>query len=133
MHTIQILLQTTIPPVDDDWSIGRFSRLTELLRAHRDSEGRPTFNVVARDRGRLGQPDPILSRLDETEFDELWLFAGRLNRRGPRGNYAIPAERSWPVRHQGSHGSGQFAVQLGRGGRHTTFTRAMSIPTNPDA
>jgi len=34
-----------------------------------------TFNVVARDRERLGQPDPILSRLDETEFVELWLFA----------------------------------------------------------
>lgn len=75
MHTIQILLQTTIPPISDNWSIARFSRLTELLRTHRDSDGRVTFNVVARDRERLGQPDSILSRLDETEFDELWLFA----------------------------------------------------------
>ena len=55
------------------WSIARFSRLTELLRTRRDSTGRVTFNVVARDRERLGQPDSILSRLDET--DELWLFA----------------------------------------------------------
>ncbi|MFM0237348.1 hypothetical protein [Paraburkholderia phytofirmans] len=75
MHTIQILLQTTIPPSGDNWSIARFSRLAELLREHRDSDGRVTFNVVARDREQLGQPDSILSRLDETEFDELWLFA----------------------------------------------------------
>jgi hypothetical protein len=33
------------------------------------------FNVVARDRDPHGQPDSMLSRLDETEFDELWLFA----------------------------------------------------------
>ncbi len=59
----------------ENWSIARFSRLTELLRTHRDSDGRVMFNVVARDRERLGQPDSILSRLDETEFDELWLFA----------------------------------------------------------
>ncbi|CAB3761901.1 hypothetical protein [Paraburkholderia humisilvae] len=75
MRTIQILLQTTIPPADNDWSIARFSRLTELLRTHRDDDERVTFNVVARDRDPLGQPDSILSRLDETEFDELWLFA----------------------------------------------------------
>lgn len=75
MRTIQILLQTTILPCSDNWSIARFSRLAELLRTRQDSEGRLTFNVVARDRERLGQPDPILSRLDETGFDELWLFA----------------------------------------------------------
>lgn len=33
------------------------------------------FNVVARDRTTPGKPDPILSQLDETGFDELWLFA----------------------------------------------------------
>lgn len=75
MRTIQILLQTTILPCSDDWSIARFSRLAELLRTRQDPEGRVTFNVVARDRERLGRPDPILSRLDETGFDELWLFA----------------------------------------------------------
>ncbi|MFM0292467.1 MULTISPECIES: hypothetical protein [Paraburkholderia] len=75
MRTIQILLQTTILPCSDDWSIARFSRLAELLQTHQDPEGRVTFRVVARDHERLGQPDPILSRLDETGFDELWLFA----------------------------------------------------------
>lgn len=74
-RTIQILLQTTIPPVADDWSIARFRCLTELLRKQRYSDGRVMFDVVARDREPLGQPDSILSHLDETEFDELWLFA----------------------------------------------------------
>lgn len=75
MNTIKILLQTTIPPIADDWSIARFSRLAELLRRYRDSEGCATFSVVARDREQIGQPDPVLSHLDETDFDELWLFA----------------------------------------------------------
>jgi hypothetical protein len=75
VNTIQILLQTTIPSATDDWSIARFSRLTELLRAHRDADGRATFHVVARDRDPLGEPDSILSRLDESEFDQMWLFA----------------------------------------------------------
>src|ERR1700751_3680933 len=75
MHTIQILLQTTIPTVRDNWSIARFNRLAELLRTHRTPEGRLAFDVVARDREQGGQPDPILSRLDESGFDELWLFA----------------------------------------------------------
>lgn len=33
------------------------------------------FDVVARDRSGRGSPDPILSRLDASDFDELWLFA----------------------------------------------------------
>jgi hypothetical protein len=65
-----ILLQTTIPYVDDDWHIGRFS----LLQKHLDSLG--DFDVAARDREPdLGKSDPVLSRLDESDFDELWLFA----------------------------------------------------------
>ena len=75
MRTIQILLQTTILPTADDWSIARFSRLAELLRTYRDPEERVRFDVVARDREQIGRPDPILSRLDESAFDQLWLFA----------------------------------------------------------
>jgi hypothetical protein len=75
METIKVLLQTTIPSVADDWSIARFSRLAELLRTHRDAQGRAAFEVVARDREQRGRPDPVLSRLDESGFDELWLFA----------------------------------------------------------
>ena len=66
----RILLQTTIPYSEDDWHVGRFS----LLRDHLASFN--NFEVVARDReANLDGSDPILSKLDESDFDELWLFA----------------------------------------------------------
>ncbi|WP_454760315.1 hypothetical protein [Caulobacter segnis] len=71
----RILLQTTIPPTADDWSIARFSLLRNLLVGAVDGEGRPLYAVEARDRGPVGVPDPVLSRLDDSEFDQLWLFA----------------------------------------------------------
>lgn len=75
MEPIKILLQTTIPPTDDDWSISRFSYLADFLRAQQDAEGRTLFEVTARDRDPLGAPDSLLSRLDQSDFDEAWLFA----------------------------------------------------------
>jgi hypothetical protein len=72
---IRILLQTTIPPIADDWSIVRFSRLAELLRQQHQPDGQQTFDIVARDHEPPGRPDPILSQLDNSDFDELWLFA----------------------------------------------------------
>ena len=71
----KVLLQTTIPFTEDDWHIGRFSLLSAYLAGLRDDEGLPLFEIVARDRDPLGKPDSVLSRLDETDFDELWLFA----------------------------------------------------------
>jgi hypothetical protein len=63
----KILLQTTIPYAKDDWSIERFSILAEVL-----SE---IFHVTARDRENLASGnDRVLSNLDETDFDQLWLF-----------------------------------------------------------
>lgn len=72
---IRILLQTTITPTTNDWHIGRFSMLRDYLASLRDSDDRPLFQVTARDRGPVGAPDPVLSTLDASEFDELWLFA----------------------------------------------------------
>jgi hypothetical protein len=72
---IKILLQTTIPPAADDWSIARFSHLADFLRAQRDADGRALFDVTARDRDPLDAPDSLLSMLDQSEFHELWLFA----------------------------------------------------------
>ena len=72
---IKVLLQTTIATTGDDWSIARFSRLGALLRAQHDGEGRPIFEVTMRDRERSGAPDPVLASLDETDFDQMWLFA----------------------------------------------------------
>lgn len=71
----RILLQTTIPTVEDDWSIARFSRLAALLGGLRDAAGAPVFEVVARDRAAVGAPDPVLATLDESDFAALWLFA----------------------------------------------------------
>lgn len=71
----RILLQTTIATTEDDWSIARFGLLRDLLAAATDDAGRPLYAVEARDRAAMGEPDPVLSRLDESDFDQLWLFA----------------------------------------------------------
>lgn len=76
MTPTRILLQTTIEPVFDDWSIARFSLLREHLEGLRDEDGSPLYAVTARDRGAPpGTTDPVLGKIDESDFDELWLFA----------------------------------------------------------
>jgi hypothetical protein len=72
---VNILLQTTIPTTVDDWHIGRFGLLRKLLEEVVDEAGEPVFSVSARDRVPPGQPDPVLSSLDTSEYDQLWLFA----------------------------------------------------------
>lgn len=72
---INILLQTTILPTEDDWHIGRFSMLRAFLEDLRDETGRPLVLVTARDREVAGGPDPVLAALDTSAFDALWLFA----------------------------------------------------------
>jgi hypothetical protein len=71
---IKILLQTTIPPTRDDWSIARFSLLGRLLREF-GARGASAFEITMRDRDPLGAPDSLLSNLDRNDFDQLWLFA----------------------------------------------------------
>ncbi|WP_206185898.1 hypothetical protein [Sphingosinicella sp. BN140058] len=72
---IRILLQTTISPIDDDWNISRFSLLRNYLADLTDEAGAPLCDVAARDRTRPGAPDPILSTIDRSDYDQLWLFA----------------------------------------------------------
>ena len=72
---IRILLQTTIPPIADDWNIGRFSMLRDTLAGSVDAHGAPLFDVTARNRTAPGSPDPVLSTIDQSNYDELWLFA----------------------------------------------------------
>lgn len=73
---IRILLQTTIPPTGDDWNIGRFSLLQEHLNSLAHDDGSRLCEVTARNRAQnAAGDDPILSRLDNAELDELWLFA----------------------------------------------------------
>lgn len=65
----KILLQTTLPRNEDDWHVGRFALLARLLR----SAG---HDVTARDREPdASGDDPVLSRLAESDFDQLWLIA----------------------------------------------------------
>ena len=64
----RILLQTTIPAHPDDWDISRFSLLADELRA-------AGHEVTARNRASRADDDPILSRLDELDYDQLWLMA----------------------------------------------------------
>jgi len=73
---IRILLQTSIPMIVDDWNINRFSLLREHLSSLRDKQGRILCEVTARNReADAAGNDEVLSRLDRTDFDELWLFA----------------------------------------------------------
>jgi hypothetical protein len=72
---IKVLLQTTITPAANDWSIARFSLLAALLRQERDARGQSLFDVTTRDRDPLGVPDTLLSSLDRSDYDQVWLFA----------------------------------------------------------
>ena len=73
---IRILLQTTIPPTEDNWTIERFSLLREYLSSLRDANGDPFVKVMTRNReGNTAGDDTLLSRLDILDLDELWLFA----------------------------------------------------------
>lgn len=72
---LHLLLQTTIEDEPDDWNVSRFSLLNACLSALRDKQGRPVFRVTARNRTRRGVADPVLSRLDESDVDQLWLLA----------------------------------------------------------
>jgi hypothetical protein len=72
----KVLLQTTIPAREDDWSIGRFSLLQQHLSSLKDSQGNALFDVTARNRvTNSAGDDEVLSELDSSDFDQLWLFA----------------------------------------------------------
>ena len=75
-RAVRILLQTTIPKTEDDWSIDRFSLLRDHLASVRNESGSHTYEVITRDREMDSRGDDVvLSVLDTTDFDELWLFA----------------------------------------------------------
>jgi len=63
-----ILLQTTIATTPDDWDVSRFSLLADELAG-------AGHLVTARDRAVGHVHDPVLSTLDESDFDQLWLVA----------------------------------------------------------
>jgi len=71
----KILLQTTIPDIEDDWNIGRFSLVKKHLESLKGDDGKPLYEVTARNRDSATGDDPVLGNLDRSDFDELWLFA----------------------------------------------------------
>lgn len=75
-HPLRILLQTTIPAIEDDWNIGRFSLLQQYLASLQDDQGNPLCQVTGRDRhADADGNDPVISNLDRSQFDQLWLLA----------------------------------------------------------
>lgn len=64
----RILLKTTIPNVEDDWNVSRFSILKDVL----EDAGHV---VDARDRSNADGDDSDLVSLDTSSYDQLWLFA----------------------------------------------------------
>src|SRR6266850_4685231 len=73
---IRILLQTTIPQTDNDWTVERFSLLREYLSSLSDANGDRLIEVTARNREvTAAGDDAVLSQLDHRDLDELWLFA----------------------------------------------------------
>ena len=75
-NPINILLQTTIQAITDDWNINRFSLLRDYLASLTNENGEPLCKVTARDREtNTHGNDAVLSVLDTCDFDELWLFA----------------------------------------------------------
>ncbi|HEX4195906.1 MAG TPA: hypothetical protein VHZ26_00545 [Caulobacteraceae bacterium] len=72
----RLLLKTTIGPVEDDWHVGRFSRLTGHLRSLRGDDGEPLYAVTARDREEDAAGNDVdLTAFAEDGFDQLWLLA----------------------------------------------------------
>jgi hypothetical protein len=67
---IRILLQTTIPPSEDDWTIKRFSLLRNYLASLKDEAGNLLCEVTARNR-ESNADDPVLSNLNRCDFNEL--------------------------------------------------------------
>ena len=73
---IRILLQTTTPPTENDWTIERFSLLREYLSSLKDANGDLFVDVMARNREEnAAGDDTVLSQLDLQDLHELFLFA----------------------------------------------------------
>jgi len=92
----RILLQTTIVANPDDWDIARFSLLADELRA-------AGHDVTARNRARAGD-DPVLSRLDELDYDQLWLMAVDVGD-------GLSAADAYAVRRFREHGGGVLTAR----------------------
>ena len=126
---IKILLQTTIPAVDDDWNIRRYSLLRDYLASLEDERGGPLFAVAARNREPDARgDDPVLSSLADSDFDEIWLFAADtgngLSGRDCAGITAFRQRAGGILAARDHHDAGSSICSLGGvGGAHFFHTR----------
>ena len=67
MPHLRVLLRSSIPFAADDWHVGRFSLLGQLV-------GRFAEVTARNSEPDHSGNDPLLVRLDRDRFDELWLF-----------------------------------------------------------
>ena len=132
----EVLLQTTIEPTANDWHIGRFSMLRDYLASLTAADGSRLFRVMARDRDPIGAPDSVLSSLDRSTYDQLWLFAVDL------GNGLEDADRAGILRFRARGGGlmitrdhmdlGCSICALGAvGAAHVFHTHNISGPVPP--
>jgi len=62
-------LQTTIPFIEDDWHIERFSLLRDHLASMTDETGNELYRITAGNRETNSEGnDAVLSALDTTNF-----------------------------------------------------------------
>ncbi len=71
----RILLKTTIPTLEDDWHVGRFSLLADHLAGLTGGDGAALYVVTAHDRIETPAGDDAdLAAAAEGAYDQLWLF-----------------------------------------------------------
>src|SRR5262249_30312349 len=70
----RILFKTTIPFIEDDWHVGRFSLVQRHLRSLIGADGSARYQVDARDRVENGAGDDVdLRDAGEGAYDQMWL------------------------------------------------------------
>lgn len=72
----RVLIKTTIPTIEDDWHIERFSLLVQHLKSLTDATGAPLYAVTSADRVETQAGDDAdLAAAGEGAFDQVWLLA----------------------------------------------------------
>jgi len=72
---MSIRLRSTIVTTREDWSVARIELLADFLRAEKDGFRPALFAVATSHTEPLESADPLLSILDQEDFDALWLAA----------------------------------------------------------
>ncbi len=86
---IPILIKTTIPRIEDDWNVGRFSLLARHLASLKGGDGQPLYTVESADRREtVSGDDSDLAALANRGGGQLWLIATDVTGGLTRGDVA---------------------------------------------